>query len=337
MTGERVRTLIIVTIVSVLVWLFAESRTLRMETLDVPVTVSEGGRALVYRILDEDWNGVVEMELTGPTAQIDELRALALDTGLELVLGGELPSDPGERDVDLRDALRRNATIDTSGITIRRVIPDQLRLEVDRLESVTVPVELDLGGVETVGPVRVTPSEITIGLPASIAATSDPVATARIDPARLTALEPGERIELSQVPIRSLGLPEGTWGLRFDEPRLVSVSLELPARTGSHVIPELPVYVSLTPTDLSAWVVEVPPEDRVLTQVTVTGPLAAIGQVRRGDLPLTATVRITSDDLARGVQSAPVRIVGLPPGVVADLAGREVAVSVRRRSTPAGE
>jgi len=116
MTGERVRTLIIVSIVSVLVWLFAESRTLRMETLDVPVTVSEGGRALVYRILDEDWNGVVEMELTGPTAQIDELRALALDTGLELVLGDELPSDPGERDVDLRDALRRNETIDASGL-----------------------------------------------------------------------------------------------------------------------------------------------------------------------------------------------------------------------------
>jgi hypothetical protein len=342
MTADRVKTVAIVTIVSALVWLFAEARTLRVESLTATVAIQPGARALAYRVLDPDWTGVVELELAGPAGNIDALREAANESGFLLELGDELSAEPGSRVINLADALRRDRAFADLGVVIRRVTPERTEIETDELVELTIPVELDLEGIETVGDTAVDPAEITIALPASIASSMDaarpPIATVRIDPARLAEIAPGRPVEIRQVPIRSLGLPEDAWGIRFDEPRTVTVTLQLPRRTASHTIPEMPVYLSITPTDLTNWVVEIPPEDRVLTDVTLTGPAAVIAQIRRGDLPLTASVTLTTEDLALGITSAPVSLIGRPSGVVADIAGRTVAVTVtRRQAAPSPE
>ena len=47
MKGETVRTLLVVSVVAVLVWLFAESRTLQTRTVTLPVEIGAGG---VFRV-----------------------------------------------------------------------------------------------------------------------------------------------------------------------------------------------------------------------------------------------------------------------------------------------
>lgn len=332
MKGEQIRTFIIVTIVTALVWLFAESRTLRVETITVPVQISLGGRTLVFRITDDtDWNSIVEIELAGPVGKIDDLRAAALD-GITLELGDELPNDPGVRTVDLRDAIRRDALFKDSGVSLRRVVPETIGLQVDRLETLRLPVEVDLAGVETSGPVRVTPPEVEVHLPASFVEGHEYHAVAKIDTSRLSTLTPGRRAELSQIPIELNGLPEDIWGLRLVTPR-VTVSLTLRARTESMQLPELPVYIEMSPSDMTQWTVEIPPEDRVLSGVTLTGPGALIDRIRRGEIRPRAVVSILTGDLEKGVDHARVEIVGLPPGVVVDIGKPEVRVSAVRRAT----
>ncbi len=335
MKGERLRTFIIVTIVSALVWLFAESRTLRVETITVPVQISLGGRTLVFRITDDsDWNSIAEIELAGPVGKIGDIRAAALD-GITLELGDELPNDPGVRTVDLRDAIRRDALFRDTGVTIRRVVPETIGLQVDRLETLRLPVEVDLAGVETAGPVRVTPPEVELQLPASFVEGHDYHAVAKVDTSRLSTLTPGRRAELSQIPIELAGLPEDIWGIRLVNPR-VTVSLTLRARTESMKLPELPVFIEMSPSDLALWTVEIPPEDRVLSGVTLTGPGALIDRVRRGEIRPRAVVPVTSEDLANGVERFKVQIEGLPPGVAVSIDKPEIRVhaTTRQAETP---
>jgi hypothetical protein len=333
--GERVRTVLIVTVVTLLVWLFAESRTLRVETLEVPVEIGRGGQLLAFRIHPgQEWDASPEIELAGPTGLIEELRPRALD-GIMLELGDELPSEPGSWTVDLREAIRRERLFAESGVTVRRVTPASLEIEIDRLERVMLPVEVELSGLETAGPVSVEPPEVEVRVPATHAEDLPDHATAKIDPARLATLSPGRRTELSQVPVILENLPPDLWGLRLVDAR-VTVELALRARTQSVQLAELPVWVELLPGDLAAWTVEIPPEDRVISGVTLTGPGAVIDRIRRGEVRPRAVVSLSTNDLARGVETVEVELVGLPPGVVADYAGGEVSVLVQPRGAAGG-
>lgn len=335
MSGERVKTVLIVTLMTVLVWLFAESRTLRTETLSLPVTILPGGPDTQFRLVGPAWNGVAELEFSGPIGQLDAMRSRLLE-GIVLELGKELPSDPGVRKVDLRAALRRDEVIDQSGLTLRGVTPDSVEVEADRLSVFTIPVSVDTAGLATTGPVEANPQEITVRLPESIAAGVSLEAVARLDPAQLASLTPGRRAELTQVPVELLGIPPGAWGLAVDEKR-VTVSLAVRARTESITLAELPLALEIPPSEVNAWAVEVPPEDRVVTEVVLTGPLAAIEQIRRGEVRPRAVAVLTPDMLVEsGEVRVPVRIEGLPRGVAAGGEGREVRLTLTRRETGVG-
>jgi hypothetical protein len=79
--GETVRTLLVVTMVSVLVWLFAESRTLRAETLTVPVEIStRAGRGRCSGLDEDAWNGRGRDGAAGPD-RVDRRVAVARDRG----------------------------------------------------------------------------------------------------------------------------------------------------------------------------------------------------------------------------------------------------------------
>lgn len=338
MKAETVRTVFVVTIVTLLVWLFAESRTLRTQTVIVPVEISPGGAASAFRLTDTDeWAGSIEVELAGPTAVMDSVRTAALE-GITLEIGGELPSEPGVRTVELIDAIRQHALFAESGLVVRRVSPRLLALEIDRLESLVLPIEVDLEGMQTSGPVTVEPSEVTVRLPASIAQGLELHANAKIPPSRLSTLTPGRRTEISQVPIEVVGLPEGAWGIRLQESRAV-VNMAIRVKTESLTLREIPVRLSVIPADLAVWTMEMPPEDRVLEDVVLTGPKSAIEQIRRGDIVLGAIATVDLDgsgavepDALERQVLAPVRLIGLPSGVFSEVRDRAITVTLRRRA-----
>ena len=339
MKGETVRTLIVVTIVAVLVWLFAESRTLRSQSFTIPVEIGAGGSGMVFRLSDPDeWAGSVEVEVVGPAALIDALRSRS-NAGMTLELGAELPSEPGVRSIEMLDAVRRDEMFADSGLTVRRVVPRVLSLQSDRVETLSIVPEADLGGLETAGPITIEPAEIGVRLPASIASRVTLGAVARIPPNRLTTLAAGRRSQINQVPVELTGLPDDAWGHRLLDPRAV-VTLALRARTRTLQMPEIQIRLSMTPTDLAAWSVRVPPEDRVLQGVTLTGPVSAIDQIERGGIVPGAVASIDlggiDEEVSDTSRTVSVRLTGLPAGVVADLQDREIRVMARRRAVIEG-
>lgn len=339
MSGETVRTLVVVSIVTVLVWLFAESRTQRIETIAVPVELSAGGGGTVFRLVDADsWTGVVEMELAGPTALIDRLRSETLE-GVTLEIGDELPNEPGTRSVDVAEALRRDELFANSGVTVLRVLPGTVGLQTDRLDTLTLPVEVDLEGLETSGPVTVEPAEIVVRIPASIASGLELHARASVPPDKIAMLAPGRRAPISQVPIELDGLPEGVWGMRLMQPRVV-VTLALPVRTETLTLREIGVRLSVQPSDLALWSIEIPPDERVLEDVQISASVSVIQQIERGELTPGALALIdlggVPEDESVIERRVPVRLTGLPSGVSSDLGDRTVRVTARRRTASGG-
>jgi len=72
--SDRVRTFSLVTLITALIWLVAESESLRTETLTFDVTVQSSGNKAVRLSPDQAWNRRVEVTVRGPTSAIDQLR-----------------------------------------------------------------------------------------------------------------------------------------------------------------------------------------------------------------------------------------------------------------------
>ena len=106
---------------------------------------------------------------------------------------------------------------------------------------------------------------------------------------------------------------------------------------------EVPVRLSVLPADLAGWNLEVPPEDRVLEDLVLTGPVSAIEQIRRGEVApgaiaevdLAGLADLPADETGAIAREAPLRLIGLPSGVVADLEDRVVRVLLRKRGAEA--
>jgi hypothetical protein len=122
------------------------------------------------------------------------------------------PRSPGARSSICATRSGAGTLFATSGLTIRRVSPRVLRLQTDRLETLGVPVEVDLEGLETAGPVTIEPRRGRRP-PAGVARRGARSRRDREDPpSRLAALRPGRRTEINQVPIELAGCPTARGG-----------------------------------------------------------------------------------------------------------------------------
>src|SRR5207248_10157585 len=129
------------------------------------------------------------------------------------------------------------------------------------------------------------PAALKLRVPESLASRTgdDLELTARIDRQSLANLPEGRRVVINNVPVE---LPEwlrGVEGVRV-QPATVSVAVTLRSRVASAVLPTVPVHIRLAPTETGMWDIQVPPESRLLTDVTVTGPSEDVEQIRSGKL-----------------------------------------------------
>src|SRR6185503_14008681 len=126
--GARIRTILLVTIVTLLIWVWAEGESLTTQTLNPRIsfvgptpTGSPGDEApeLIVRPTTEAWRGTVRIRLEGSTIAIKAAEdALAQPVKLRPGQPG-VPSDAGEtKIVDLTDALRSYPALTQTGVTV---------------------------------------------------------------------------------------------------------------------------------------------------------------------------------------------------------------------------
>jgi hypothetical protein len=334
------RTVLLVSVVTLLVWLLAESRTVRTEIAEVSPRIEAGtaSEMMVRPAVGFPLPESVQVSLSGSAAGLDQVLR-SLQGRVLLRLGLEIPATVGVHEIDLREVLRKSEILINAGVGIVEVNPDRVNVEVDELGVASLPVRaIEPDGVlfENGGTPRTDPPALRVRGPASVLARLEGrEGLVRLEADAIESLRPGVQERIARLRVE---LPEDAdrWGTVFD-PEYVDVQLTLRSRTQSYTLPPMPVQVQLAPGEIGRWLVTLEPGQQDLVGIEVTGPSNQIDRLRSGEVVPTAVVALTFDELERGIESKRAQISGLPAGVtIAPAADLGVRLSIRRAEVPAG-
>ncbi|MFO0832250.1 MAG: hypothetical protein U0637_10480 [Phycisphaerales bacterium] len=346
----HIRTIILVTIVAALVWTFAEADTLREQK--APVTLALRVPTGMPLTIESPTGGApltdisTEVTLEGPTAQLERVapalrEAVLLSPGMTGV-----PGVPGTYDVDIAQALRSLPLLAEAGVSVKGVDPPTVKVRVDELAQVELPVRIEGDGDFQGAPV-VAPSKVMLYAPkgeaANLSASSS--ASVMIEAGALSRFVPGRAETLPGMKVQLPREIAASSRARL-EPSRVDVTLTVRSRTAELIVPRVPVEVRLAPEDLSVWTIDIPEADRFLVDVKVIGAPDVLTQIQNRTLPLVATVALSYQELERAVTSPQGRVGGpgssgvvekeavfssLPTSLKFEVEDRVVRVRVGRR------
>jgi len=342
--GERLKNFGIVTILTLIVWLFAESESLTEDELParVDVVVGEVNRdKLLARAVDFD--GRISIEVRGPRAAINRASQL-MQTPIRLQPGasrGGIPATDGVHVIRTLDVVQTWPELQSTGVSIDYVRPSEIRVEVQELQVVALDPTPKIEGIAVDGEVRFAPTDISVRMPRSLANAADRSTTITIpisptDQASRLAPGPQTLSVAIQLPESLKGKP----GVTLLTPQVVA-SFTVVDTNITERLTSVPVQVLLPPVEFDDWSVTVAPDDAIL-QVDVRGPRAAIESLRAGRSNLVGVVTLRDVDLTAGTTSKPVRFMVLRDGAAAPLpqgvevvsVKAEVGVSITRRAGP---
>lgn len=339
MTGEPTQTgflaflrmTLVVTLVSVLIWIVAEGESLSRERVEVVVRlVHDEGEMAMRPAPGSQWTGRVVMEIEGSTAELSRLRELLRDV-IELSPGDEgVPVEPGEHTINLAEVLRSIEPMVESGVSITGIEPETVGVLVDRVEWQSFEVRVDMPELASASSPAAEPARVRVLVPSLL---SESIADLRTLHASLTreqvdGLDVGERNVIPNVPI---DLPDALSGHPFVrvEPERVSVTVTLESRVESITLDTVPVQIQKPAFEAELWTVHVEGEDQLLEGVTVTGPSELIDRIRSGELTIFATVVLTLDDRDAGITQKEAVFTNLPTPLEFEAPDTTVRLSIR--------
>ena len=310
---ERITNLVTVTLVTVLIWIWAAGETREEITSFADLRFSGQTRDSV-RISPEELPSVSFL-VRGPRREVDAI-AVRFRDAVEISIGTlGVPSTPGEHEIDLVTLGQSFIDANEIPVTVLAADPQTVRISIESLQRRRIPVVVELpDGVQTTDAVDVAPGEVELLLPASLADLPGLSVTARVADADVADLPSGRRHELEV----SLVLPDRLTGqsdaIRMT-PRKARVGLDLVSTDASIVVQSIPVQVSGPPADLDRHVVTIDPASVFLRDVTLRGPKAAIDDIAGGRANVIAFIHLTSDDLANRLEETRISMWRLPAGV----------------------
>ncbi|MCA9292207.1 MAG: hypothetical protein KDA20_00150 [Phycisphaerales bacterium] len=343
---DRIRTGILISIITVAVWIFAEQESLTeaREVARISFEVPEAMRDELALVRPDDFTGEVEVELRGAQASVQTARArLSELQKISPEQAGLATREDGKATIKMADVIANLPGVTSSGVEVVSTRPATVTLEVIKLERLRLPVVADVGELELQAPPAVSPDAIDVTMPARLATDADQFhITAVVDPSELQDLPPGEQV---QRQARQLLLPEALRGVRGVRPigvQRATVSFIVRQTNDSTPVPNAVIEISLPPSAYDAWALELPPASAVVS-VTAKGPQEAIQRIRSGATPVIGVVDAVLGDLREGTMPLAVewfirvdgRLRPLPAGVVIEDAPQEVTVTVRPRQAEA--
>jgi hypothetical protein len=331
----HIRTILLVTVVAALVWVFAEADTLREQKAGVALSLRvPTGVALVMEASTErgpTQEVSVDAVLEGPTASIERVIPALRETVIVSPGMEGLPATPGTFDVDLAQVLRGLPLLVDAGVGVRRTDPATVKVRIDELVEVELPVRVEGEGDFQSAPVC-TPPKVRVFAPRSEAANLSPssAAVVTLETQAVARLVPGRAETLSALKV---GLPAeiANSARARIEPSRVDVTATVRSRTAEVIVARVPVAVRVAPQDFGAWLIDVPEAERFLVDVKVIGAPEVLAQIQNRTIPLVATVSLSYAELERAV-TTPGGAVGAPgsTGVVEkDAVFSDVPTTVR--------
>jgi hypothetical protein len=303
---SMLKTLVMVGVVTLLIWLWAEAESLSSQVVSPRLEII-GGPDLSARLGDDAWTGAVRVRVRGAKLAMERLQQL-LAQPLRLTPGvGTVPAAAGEHALDLRAALREHPELARLGVTIDEVEPASARLILERVTTKVLPVRLDAKGLDLAGEPRVDPATVSLRLPEAAAERLPPdaVVTAVLDQQALAGLTPEveHTLRARLVPPSLNGGSNPTSATV--NPATAQVTLRTRGLSRSATFDNVPVRVILPPDQLGRWIVET--LDAAIPSVFVTGRPQQVAALEdpRSDLRLAAYVVLTAEDLRAAITEKP--------------------------------
>lgn len=331
---KRITNVIVVTVVSLLLWMWAAGRT--RETASVEFFLQYAAGDATRMIALPLHPSSVEVTLQGSRRDLD--RSIDRLRGKTIVLrsgSSGIPATPGMHAIDNALALSSADAIAATGVAVLDVTPTTTTIELLETETIEVKVAAVLPGVQLSGTATIEPERVQMTLPKSLvpALGAAPQVEAYLPPAQTNLLQPGRRHSVENVPLRA---PESLG----EQSRLVSivpdrarVTFTLASRSGSALLKLVPVQIAGPSADLDGFRVSIDPADAFLRDVEVSGPSETIRSIEDGRAKVLAFVHLSADDLAGGLTRKRVSMWMLPSGVtVTSVGGVQDAVPVVRLS-----
>lgn len=318
-SGRVLWTLVSITAVTILIWLYAEGENVRRydAAMDVQM-VGPRGRQLVIAPDRRSF----QISFTCAADQLAMFRQLLQEPfNLEV---NEDPTQP-QQILVMRDRLAADSRISKLGISIVDVQPATMPVRIEALVPLTLPVRVkpvdeSLAESVTIDPLA-DPAQATVLLPASIAkkATPQTAFEVSLDPARLTGLAPNIVNRLA-VP---LSLPadlrngDDTSAAAI-EPAAVNVSVTIKTLTAQTTLPAVPIKIVVSPGDLRVYDPPVLSDDHVRNLV-LRGPRNIIKDIEDGKIRIYAELRLSAEELETASRSkdggSKLPVINTPPGV----------------------
>jgi hypothetical protein len=332
-TRERVETWVVVTVIAVLIWLYAEGANVQQLSRQ-PVQISfkvPPGQEDEFAVLPiEPTQANVSFE--GASSQVQRFQRLA-NKPFEVVI------EPGaedfiERVVVLQDALNQ-AGLGELGVTVTEVDPPTQSVTVKRLVTVPLRVQVETGNYRFSSnpPPTPTPAEVDVTVPADLARSLRGGYVA----ARLDEVVPGELTPNTEQVQRDVPL-EFPASVRLDDRyhsvshRTVQVNYTTEDLDETFVIKRVPIFVNLPVGVQRQYAIRPTDEQNFLTDVEVRGPSDTIAKIRQGDPSFTVRAEIRESDPNRiEFMTAVQPVIIAPPGVTAVEATKLIAVEVVKR------
>lgn len=342
---KQIPTLILVTVVTILVWVFAEAETLRSREVPVEIVFTpdaRGERTLEVKSRFDPGAGGTQIIkgtifLEGSASAVDEAervlrKPLRFDPFLE-----SMAIDPGvEQAVDLKALVRSHHDLRGIANAIKRVDPSHASLVVGVLASREVDVRVEVSAGEAEGVPEAKPSRVKVRLPQSLASRLGEGAYARavVDPVTAQRLVPGRKETIPGVRLEAPASLAGEREVHLDPPQ-VEVTLTLKNRSPTSRPTSVPVQIVLAGVEQNAWEIALAPGDEFIPDVTATGPAEIIRQIDERSLPVVALLPLSFTELEGGqVTSKDVILTTMPPTAAAvrfDAPHKSVSFTVKRR------
>lgn len=321
---SQIQTIILVTLLTILVWVLAESRMIQTRVIELQIvligTTADSEQHFVVRPSGDDlWSSSIDLELEGSLASLDQA-SRELRGRVQLEVGDQIPARAGIHDIDLRTVLRDLPSLRSHGVSIHSVSTELVKVQVDEIITLELPVRVELpASVALTGPPRSVPTTILVQGPASqLAAIEGRDAIAVPDPTTVSALPSGR---LETIPGVSLALPIQTdpslppsWTPLLT-PARADIRLTIRSLTQTTTIDRLPIQVLIAPGEMGRWDIALDPGNEDLVSIQITGPTDALESINAGTVVPSAVLSLSFQELERAVSTKQVELMGLPDNV----------------------
>ncbi|MEM1212047.1 MAG: hypothetical protein AAGI68_07080 [Planctomycetota bacterium] len=316
-TFEAIQTFVVVSIISVLVWVYAENENVKVYPKEsVLVRFVPPPRE---NLSIEPQERQVLVTIRGNTAQAQQFRELVKSQPIELTVAHD-PTNPNDP-TDARHTVllgQRLAETDLArlGVNLLEIDPPSLELDVHRLVEVRVPIRIIAADLQTPPdqPPVAEPAEVRLTVPAYLSdAATTLAASARLDKAPIDSTASG----VSQRAVVNVEVPPTLRSpLTTLHDKSVEVTFTIEKLTDTLTIPQRSVRIAYAPDLVPDRSPQLAPEDRTITDITLAGPKDAIDALGSPEAlsQITAVALLTSDHL--NAAAAPSYAVEVPVTII---------------------